>query len=173
MISRYGVQAMASSFDQVGIMTKTVEDAEILLRAVAGQDTHDAQSSDRANQRKESFDQCGARKNINLKTLKIAIPEESLGEGLDSRVRAIFDEKVEALKHAGAKIEIISLPILKQALAIYYTLMPAEVSTNLARFDGIRFGLQDNTLNHDSLMKYYTHVRSQGFGDEAKRRILL
>jgi len=88
-------------------------------------------------------------------------------------VKARFLETVEQLRKEGIQIEEISLPLLSYALSIYYTLMPAEVSTNLARFDGIRFGLQKDTMGAESIAKYYEAIRSEGFGEEVKRRILL
>lgn len=163
-VSRYGVQSMASSLDQVGVMTKTVEDAEILLKAISGFDPKDSQSSTNADSRKPAWD---------VKTYKIAVPKEALWEGLDPRIKEKFLMILEKLRGLWIVIEEIDLPILGYAVPMYYTLMPAEVSTNLSRFDWIKFGTQDNTFDYPDIMSYYQKVRSEWFGDEAKRRILL
>lgn len=168
MVSRYGVQSMASSLDQVGVMTKTVEDAEILLNAIRGFDERDSQSDLRSNEPWIST--------IDIKKLKLAIPKEAMGPGLDPQVKGKFMEMVEKLRGQGIQIDEVSLPILSYAVPMYYTLMPAEVSTNLARFDGIRFWLQENMVagaGAENIIKYYEKIRSEGFGDEVKRRILL
>ncbi len=101
------------------------------------------------------------------------MPKEVLAEGIDSAVKALFLASIEKLRASGIVVEEMSLPMLAYSVPMYYTLMPAEVSTNLARFDGIRFGLQDDSMNAENIQKYYEAVRSAGFGEEAKRRILL
>lgn len=164
-ISRYGVQSMASSLDQVGIFAKTVKDAEIMLNNIMWYDPKDSQSNKKADEKIDT--------NRQLKWTKIAVITELLWEWLEENVRERFMKTLELLKENGAEIEEISLPILKYGIAIYYTLMPAEVSTNLARFDWIRFGLQGETMDEWNIKEYYTKIRSQGFGEEAKRRILL
>lgn len=166
-VSRYGVQSMASSLDQVGVMTKTVEDAEILLKFISWYDTHDAQSCPEA----DTWQQPVYKNDV--KKPKLALPKEALGEGLDPRIKTRFLEMIENLKGLWWEINEIDLPIMGYAVPMYYTLMPAEVSTNLARFDGIRFWLQDDTTKYKDISEYYTHVRSEGFGEEVKRRILL
>lgn len=168
MVSRYGVQSMASSFDQVGVLTKTVEDAEILLRAIAGFDPQDSQSNVLADEFLKA-----KPKKIDTKKFKIALPKEALAEGLDPRIKEIFLQKVEQLRAQWYDIQEVSLPVLSYGIPLYYSLMPAELSTNLGRFDGIKFGLQDASLEHDDLTSYYQKIRSEGFGDEARRRILL
>ena len=171
MVSRYGVQSMCSSLDQVGVLTKTVEDAEILLRAIAGFDPRDSQSDPRADdfvvseQWTVSSEQC--------RKFKIAMPKEILWKWLDPRIKELFLKRVEELRAQWYDIHEISLPVLSYAIPLYYSLMPAELSTNLARFDGIKFGLQDESLDHDDIASYYQKIRSEWFGDEAKRRILL
>lgn len=171
MVSRYGVQSMASSLDQVGVMTKTVDDAELLLKAIAGFDSKDSQSDPRANdfvgneQWTVNSEQC--------RNFKIWIPKEVLWTGLDPQIKTLFLETIEKLRMSGVVVEDISLPMMEYSVPMYYTLMPAEVSTNLARFDGIRFGLQSNSMDVDTLQKYYETIRSQWFGEEVKRRILL
>lgn len=166
-VSRYGVQSMASSLDQVGVMTKTVEDAGILLKAISGHDSRDAQSCPEADTW-----QAPKYKNKPWKP-KLALPKEALGEGLDPRIKTRFLEIIKKLHGLWWEIEEIDLPIMGYAVPMYYTLMPAEVSTNLARFDGIRFGLQDDTTKYKDIFQYYQKVRSEGFGEEVKRRILL
>lgn len=170
MVSRYGVQSMASSLDQVGVMTQTVDDAEILLKAIAWFDPKDSQSDPRADdfvndQSQITNDQC--------KRFKIWVPKEALWEGLDPQIKKIFLVTIEKLRAEWIVVEDISLPMLSYSVPMYYTLMPAEVSTNLARFDGIKFGLQSDSMDVDTLQKYYETIRSTWFGDEAKRRILL
>ena len=165
-ISRYGVVPMASSLDQVWIFSKTVEDAQLLLSILASKDTHDSTSSAHAEDLKTI-------EKADPETVRFVVPEEALNDGLDPQIKALFLEKIETLKNAGHSVDIQSLPILKESLAIYYTLMPAEVSTNLSRFDGIRFWHQQSTLDCSSLDEYYAKVRGEWFGTEAKRRILL
>lgn len=165
MVSRYGVQSMASSLDQVGVLTKTVEDAEILLNAIRGRDERDSNSDKRAD--------LTLTLSSKERELKVAVPKEALGEGLRADVKKRFLETVEKLRLAGVMIEEISLPLLAYSVPMYYTLMPAEVSTNLARFDGIKFWLQSDSMDTDNIYKYYEKIRSEWFGEEAKRRILL
>lgn len=149
-VSRYGIVAMASSLDSIGHFTKTVEDSAILLNITAGNDPNDATTP-----LKEVPDYL-ANLNQDIKGLKIGIPKEYLGEGLNSNVRKVFEESLKVLKKLGAEIIEISLPYTDYAIATYYILQPAEVSSNLARYDGIRFGSD-----------------REAFGDEAKRRIML
>ena len=178
MVSRYGVQSMASSLDQVGVMTKTVDDAEILLKAIAGFDPKDSQSDPRADDFINWLVLEGGKLKIenwklNPKDLKIWVPKEALWEWLDPKIKTLFLATVERLRTSWIIVEEMSLPMLAYSVPMYYTLMPAEVSTNLARFDGIKFGLQSDSMDADTIQKYYEKVRSEWFGDEAKRRILL
>lgn len=172
MVSRYGVQSMASSFDQVGVLTKTVEDAEILLKAIAGFDEKDSNSDPRADEFIRWTSNV-TRGTLDVKKFKIALPKEALAEGLDPRIKTLFLQKVAQLHEQWYSVEEVSLPVLSYGIPLYYSLMPAEVSTNLARFDGIKFGLQNESLGHDSLSSYYQNIRSEWFGDEVKRRVLL
>lgn len=165
-ISRYGVVAMASSLDQVGIFTKTVADSQLLFSVLAGYDEKDSTSSTKAEQVKEI-------KNPDFKSARFFVPQEALNDGLDPQIKSLFLQKIEQLQSLGHQVDILPLPILSQSLAMYYTLMPSEVSTNLSRFDGMRFGQQAETHEFASLSDYYTQMRSQGFGAEVKRRILL
>lgn len=165
-VSRYGVVAMASSLDQVGIFSKTAEDAQILFSFLASHDPKDSTSAPKADEIKKI-------QKTDSKIYKFFIPQEALDEGLDPQIKTLFLQKLDQLRALGHTVEIKSLPMLKASLAIYYTLMPSEVSTNLSRFDGIRFWQQGNTHDYPSLDQYYSAMRANGFGEEAKRRILL
>lgn len=168
-VSRYGVIAMASSLDQVGPMTKTVEDAAILLNHISGFDKSDSTSS-----KKEVTDYYSSL-NKDIKGLKIGVPEEFFGEGVDADIKETVLSAIKELRKMGAEIIDIKMPILKYALAIYYILMPAEVSSNLSRYDGIRFGksvLKDDKFE-GGISNVYEQNRERGFGPEAKRRIML
>jgi len=168
-VSRFGVIAMASSLDQVGPMTKTVEDSAILLKYLSGWDKYDSTSS------KKDVPDYAKLINKDIKGLKIGIPKEFFGEGLDPAVNKVIEEAVDQLKSLGAEVVDIPLPTARYALAVYYILMPAEVSSNLARFDGIRYG--HSTIkkqeNNQTLEEVYSKSRAEGFGSEAKRRIML
>lgn len=170
MVSRYGVQSMASSLDQVGVMTKTVEDAEILLKAIAGFDIKDSQSDPKADKFVNDTD---VLDETSVKKFKIWIPKEVLWEGLDPEIKKMFLTTIEKIRARGIFVEEISVPMLSYAVPMYYTLMPAEVSTNLARFDGIKFGFQYDSMDVDTIQWYYEKIRSEWFGEEVKRRILL
>lgn len=160
MVSRYGLLAMASSLDQIGPMTKTVEDAEILFKAIAGYDEKDSTS---ANQELRI-------KNQELSKIKIGVPKEYFQEGLDQEVKERITQGVEVFKKMGLEIVDISLPNTKYALSCYYIIMPVEVASNLSRYDGIKYGLSAQAEN---LADNYLKSRSLGFGAEAKRRIIL
>lgn len=168
-VSRSGVIAMASSLDQVGPMTKTAEDSAILLKYLSGHDKLDSTSSE-----KEVPDY-SMKLSKNLKGLRIGVPEEFFKEGLDQEVKDNTLTAIAVLKDQGAKIVNISMPLLKYSLAIYYILMPAEVSSNLARFDGIRYGksVLKNKDFQGTIDDVYKKTRENGFGAEAKRRIML
>ena len=172
-VSRYGVIAMASSLDTIGPMTKTVADAAILMQILAGSDKDDATTPD------VPVPDYSKDLTKDVKGLKIGIPEEFFGVGMDKEVETAVQKSIEELKKMGAEIVPISLPSVKYALAVYYVLMPAEVSSNLARFDGIRYGhsiIKSNLKSQISklnLEEVYIKSRTEGFGDEAKRRIML
>jgi aspartyl-tRNA(Asn)/glutamyl-tRNA(Gln) amidotransferase subunit A len=171
MVSRYGVQSMASSLDQVGVFAKTVCDAEILLKAIAGFDPKDSQSDPRADD--FVHETWWMIDDTLIKKFKVGVPREALGEWLDPQIKALFLASIEKLRISGITVEDISLPMLAYAVPMYYTLMPAEVSTNLARFDGIKFWLQSDSMESSTIQEYYAKIRSTWFGEEAKRRILL
>jgi aspartyl-tRNA(Asn)/glutamyl-tRNA(Gln) amidotransferase subunit A len=157
-VSRYGLMAMASSLDQIGPLAKTMEDAEILFNAIKGKDRMDSTSVD------IKYDQDLPKK------IKIGIPYEFIKQGLDQDVEKNFTESVEKLKKAGHEIVDIKLPTIKYALPVYYILMPAEVSSNLARFDGVKYGLH---VDGKDLLEDYLLTRHEGFGKEVRRRIIL
>jgi len=166
-VSRFGLIAMASSLDQIGPFAKTVEDAAILFKGLAGQDPMDSTSSPQAGCYGEELLN---PKLENIKKLKVGIPEEYFVEGLDKEVAKKVEEAIQAIKSLGLEIKKISLPHTKYALSCYYIIMPAEVSSNLERFDGIRYGTRQKA---DNLLELYKKDREMGFGSEAKRRILL
>lgn len=162
--SRYGIIAYASSLDQAGPMTKTVEDAAIMLEKMSGFDELDSTS---ANIAVPDF-QAALTKGV--KGLKIGMPKEFLNNDLNSEIAAAWHEGKEILEKAGSEIKEISLPNMKYALASYYIIAPAEASSNLARYDGVRFGLRVDGFSLDEM---YENTRSAGFGEEVKRRIMI
>ena len=168
-VSRFGVQAMASSLDQVWTFWKTVADAALLLKYISWWDPKDATSvaKDDTQEWEKSME------NFKLKGVKIAIPNQFVGEGLEEEIKDRFLEVLEILKQHGVEVDFVDFQELDLALAIYYILMPAEVSTNLARLDGIKYWLQKNTFEWDSIYDYYEDIRAEGFGEETKRRILI
>lgn len=159
-VSRYGVIAHASSFDQVGPMTKNVEDAKIVLETICGKDKMDATSADYKYEEVKT----------DLKGLKIGLPKEYFAEGLDKEVEQIARSTIKKAEEAGAKIVEVELPNSKYAIACYYILVPSEASANLARYDGIKYGLSENG---ESLLDVYIKSREKGFGPEVKRRIMV
>jgi aspartyl-tRNA(Asn)/glutamyl-tRNA(Gln) amidotransferase subunit A len=162
-VSRYGLMAMASSLDQIGPIAKTVEDAELLFDAIRGEDPLDSTSFP-ASGKGVDFD--------DLKNMTIGLPKEYFIEGLDEKVKSEVEKAVEKLKILGVKFKEISLPHAKYALSCYYIIMPAEVSANLARFDGIRYSRLDG-VKGKTLKDVYFEQKGEGFGEEAKRRIIL
>lgn len=159
-VSRYGLIALGSSLDQAGPLAKTVEDAKIIFDTIRGYDTHDATSVSETTY--EVATPQGQ--------LRIGVPRHLLKEGLDADVLAAFDASLAALEAKGHEIVEVQLPTSPYALAAYYVVMPAEASTNLARFDGIRYGL---AKRGDSLLEDYVASKTAGFGPETTRRILL
>ena len=164
--SRWGIIAFASSLDQAGPMTRTVRDAAISLQAMAG---HDPKDSTSAVQKLPNFE---AIIGAGVKGLKIGIPNEYRIDGMNAEITAAWDKGAAILKAAGAEIINVSLPHTKYALPTYYVLAPAECSSNLARYDGVRFGLREMD-DGDNLNDMYEKTRAAGFGAEVKRRILI
>ncbi|MEF2640877.1 MAG: Asp-tRNA(Asn)/Glu-tRNA(Gln) amidotransferase subunit GatA [Clostridia bacterium] len=165
LVSRYGLVAFASSLDQIGPITKDVQDAALLLNLIAGHDEKDTTS---INNEKVDYTKC--LKN-DVKGLKIGVPKEFFGEGINAEVKAKLQEAIEKYKELGAIVEECSLDIAEYALATYYIIACAEASSNLGRFDGIRYGYR--TKNFENLKDIYINSRSEGFGQEVKRRIIL
>ncbi|NLC88031.1 MAG: Asp-tRNA(Asn)/Glu-tRNA(Gln) amidotransferase subunit GatA [Clostridiaceae bacterium] len=165
LISRYGLVAFASSLDQIGPITKDVKDSAILLNIIAGYDKKDTTS-----EKREKVDYVQALKN-DVKGMKIGIPKEYFGEGINKEVKAKLEEAIEKYKELGAIVEECSLDIADYALATYYIIACAEASSNLGRFDGIRYGYR--TQNYTNLKEIYKNSRSEAFGEEVKRRIIL
>ena len=165
LVSRYGLVAFASSLDQIGPMTKDVKDTAVLLNAIAG---HDEMDSTSANIEKKDYTKALVN---DVKGIKIGIPKEFYGEGLQQEVRDALENAKEKYEELGAEIVEVSLPFTKYALPTYYVLACAEASSNLGRFDGIRYGYR--TKNFESLKDIYRNSRSEGFGKEVKRRIIL
>ena len=164
-ISRFGLVAFASSLDQIGPITRTVEDNAFLLNAISGLDPMDSTS---ANVAVPDFTK-GLTGDI--KGMKIAVPKEYLAEGVSEDVRQSVLDALKVLEKLGATWEEVSLPHSKYALATYYLLSSSEASANLSRFDGVRYGYR--TDNAETLIELYKRSRAEGFGDEVKRRIML
>ncbi len=155
-VSRFGLMPMGSSLDQIGPLTKTVEDAKILFEAIRGHDSNDSTSI-------ADYQLTGTGK-------KIGVPREFLKAGVEPEVLKIFEKTLEDLKSAGYEIQDIEMPNLPFSLPVYYVICPAEVSTNLARYDGIRYGL---SVPAEAIQDVYTKTRGVGFGREVRRRILI
>jgi aspartyl-tRNA(Asn)/glutamyl-tRNA(Gln) amidotransferase subunit A len=164
-VSRYGLIAFASSLDRVGPLTKNVKDAATVLQVIAGKDVMDATSSDRPVD-----DYVGGLAKP-IEGLRIGVPEEYFGEGLDPEIRGAIDGVLAGLKMVGCVVKPVSLPHTKYAIPTYYVIATAEASSNLSRFDGVRFGLRSEEAK--TLSEMYRKTRDEGFGAEVKRRILL
>ena len=165
LCSRWGIVAFASSLDQAGPMTKTVEDCSLMLEAMASFDKKDSTS---INKKKENYS-----KNLtdNIKGLKIGIPKEYRVDSMPNEIDKLWENGKNLLKDSGAEIVDISLPNTKYALPTYYIVAPAEASSNLARYDGVKYGFR--SAKGSNLIEMYENTRSEGFGDEVKRRILI
>ena len=164
-VSRYGLIAFASSLDQIGPLARSVEDCAILLEAMAGRDPLDATSSDRANDVRRDFD-------AGVKGMRLGVPREYYEvDGIEPGVKAALDQALDALRGAGAELVDVNLPHTDYGLAAYYIIAPAECSSNLARFDGVRFGLSDQDAAN--VTDAYMQTRREGFGTEVRRRVML
>ncbi len=164
-ISRYGLVAFASSLDNIGIFGQTPKDVAQILSVVSGRDKHDSTSADVA------VPDYSAALEKDLKTKKIGVPRALFGEGLDREIRESVETAIERYQKLGAEIVDIELPHSKYSIAVYYILAPAEASSNLARFDGVRYGLRAE--KSPALREMYNKTREEGFGAEVKRRIML
>lgn len=164
LVSRSGVVAMASSTDVIGPLTRNVADAAIVLDVMAGKDDLDSTTISR--------DEAGyVNLPTDIKGKKIGVIKEYMGDGVDAGVKQAIQEAIDKLKKAGAEITEVSLPSLPLSLAVYYIVCPAEVSSNLSRYDGQRYAFSAKDVNN--IEESYTHSRGQGFGKEAKRRIMM
>lgn len=165
LVSRFGLVAFASSLDQIGPITKTVADSAIVLNAIAGYDKMDSTSAD------EKADDYTKSLGESVKGLKIGIPKEYIGEGIQKEVKDAIMNAAKVYESMGAEIFEFSLPMTKYALPAYYIMSSAEASSNLARFDGVKYGYRAE--NYTDLTDMYLKTRSEGFGSEVKRRIML
>ncbi|ALP37627.1 glutamyl-tRNA amidotransferase [Paenibacillus sp. IHB B 3084] len=165
LVSRFGLVAFASSLDQIGPITKNVQDSAYVLQAIAGYDHKDSTSA-----KVDIPDYLNALTG-DVKGLRIAVPKEYLGEGVDPQVKEKVLDALKTLEGLGAVWEEVSLPHTEYAVATYYLLASSEASSNLARFDGVRYGVRAD--NPDNLLDLYHQSRTQGFGPEVKRRIML
>lgn len=166
LVSRYGLVAFASSFDQIGPIAKTVEDCAIILDSICGNDSKDATSLKYENDSSYSSSVSG-----DIKGFKIGLPKEYLTEGLNAEVKASLYKSIDKLESMGAKIEEFSMPVLKHAVPAYYLMSSAEASSNLSRYDGVKYGYRaDNCKTFNELIG---KSRAEAFGKEVKRRILL
>lgn len=165
-VSRFGVTAFASSLDQVGPMTKSVEDSAILLKALAGHDEMDGTTP-----KIEVPDYAKEIEGASMKGMKIGLPKEYFIDGLDPEVKRLTDEAIKKCAEAGAELVEVSLPHTEYAMAVYYIIAPAEASANLARFDGVRYG--HRSAASKDVYSLYTKSRAEGFGPEVKRRIIM
>ena len=164
-VSRYGLIAFASSLDRVGPLTKNVKDAATVLQVIAGKDVLDATSSDRPVE-----DYVGGL-TMPVEGLRVGVPKEYFGEGLDPEIRSAINGVLTGLKSMGCMVKPVSLPHTKYAIPTYYVIATAEASSNLSRFDGVRFGLR--SAEAKTLSEMFRKTREEGFGPEVKRRILL
>ncbi len=164
-ISRFGLVAFGSSLDQIGILTRTVTDNALLLNVLAG---HDDQDSTSVSLHAENFAQC---REDDIKGIRIGFPSEYFGEGLSEEVKKSILKAIGELEKGGAEVEEISLPHTEYAIPTYYLTATAEASSNLARYDGVRYGLRD--MDEEQLTMMYMRSRNTGFGREVKRRIML
>jgi aspartyl-tRNA(Asn)/glutamyl-tRNA(Gln) amidotransferase subunit A len=166
-VSRYGLLAFASSLDQIGPFAHTAEDAALLLHVVAGRDPHDATSAP------EPVPDYRTLLTGDIKGLRVGVPHDVSGEGIDRAVRVAFDAAIAVLRDRGATVVDVVLPHAKYGIPIYYLIATAEASSNLARYDGVRYGYRAKSRPDSTLRDMYDHTRDQGFGPEVKRRIML
>ncbi|MEX1063946.1 MAG: Asp-tRNA(Asn)/Glu-tRNA(Gln) amidotransferase subunit GatA [Candidatus Paceibacterota bacterium] len=166
VVSRHGLIAMASSLDQIGPITKNVEDAAIVLNKIAGHDPLDSTSSPRA------VPDYTASLGKSIEGLRVAVPKEFFGEGLDPDINNTVQKAISRLESLGAHVDQVSLPMTDYALAVYYIIVPSEISANMARYDGIRYGRSAHNKSK-SLLDVYLDSRAEGLGEEVRRRIML
>ncbi len=165
-VSRSGVTSLASSWDTIGPFARNTRDIALVLQSIAGKDRRDLTTP------KVEVPNYAEFLNRDIKGLKIGLPKEYFGEGIQEDTKTIVRQAIKKLENAGAEVKEVSLPMTKYAVAVYYITMPAELSANLERFDGIRYGKKPSTQPKD-LVDYYFEARGEGFGDEIKRRIMI
>ncbi len=165
LVSRYGLVAFASSLDQVGPLTRDVTDCALMMNAISGYDPKDSTSA------RQEIPDYSSSLTGGLQGMRVGVPREYFGEGLDPEVRVVVTHGIDVLRDAGAEILEVSLPRTDYCVAVYYLVATAEASSNLARYDGVSYGFRD--LKAKTLMEMYKETRSQGFGAEVKRRILI
>jgi len=163
LVSRYGLVAFASSLDQIGPITKTVEDSAILMNIIAGKDENDSTTVDR----KIDFTQFIGKE---MPKMKIAVAKQSFAEGVEEGIKIKTQEFTDFLRKFGHEVNVVDIDEIKYSIATYYIIAPSEVSSNLSRFDGVKYGLR---LSSDSLREMYEKTRGYGFGEEVRRRILI
>lgn len=169
-VSRYGLMALASSLDQIGPITNTVEDAAWIFGVISGEDNRDSTSIS------EASDDFVDNYYPHIKGRTCGVPKEYFGEGIDPKVKKVTDDAIRKLEDLGANVKEVSLPHTKYALACYYIIMPAEASSNLARYDGIKYGfsaVRDSKDSVKNLLDVYLKSRAEGLGEEVKRRIMI
>jgi aspartyl-tRNA(Asn)/glutamyl-tRNA(Gln) amidotransferase subunit A len=166
-VSRYGLLAFASSLDQIGPFTSTVRDAALALTALAGPDPCDATAS------REAVPDFAAALTGDIKGLRVGVPRAFVADGVDSGVRTAFDAAIDALRGSGAQLVDVELPHAAYAIPVYYLVATAEASSNLARYDGVRYGYRSAQDRDQNLKQMYSRTRHEGFGAEVKRRIML
>ena len=164
-VSRYGLVAFGSSLDQIGVLARNVSDAASVLQVIAGRDPHDATTAD------VPVPDYSAELNEDVRGLRIGVSRALLGEGLDPEVRSAIDKSIDAYRELGAEIVDVDLPHAQYAIAVYYIIATAEASSNLARYDGVRYGFRAEDA--PALREMYRKTRDEGFGPEVKRRIML
>ncbi|HEA47148.1 MAG TPA: Asp-tRNA(Asn)/Glu-tRNA(Gln) amidotransferase subunit GatA [bacterium] len=166
-VSRYGLVAFASSLDQIGPLTKDIRDCALLMNLISGYDERDSTSCD--------YPVPDYTKSLinDIKEVRIGVPKEYFVKGMDEEVEKSVKDAIRLLEKLGAKIEEISLPHTEYAVAVYYLLATAEASSNLARYEGVKYGRRSQVAGHRSLIEMYEETRGEGFGDEVKRRIML
>ncbi len=165
MVSRYGLVAFASSLDQIGPLTRDVEDCAALLNVICGHDRNDSTSIDADVPDYKKF----LRQDI--KNIKVGVPRELMVEGIDREVKKAVEMALKLVEEMGGSVEEVSLPSLEHALSVYYIIAPSEASSNLSRFDGVRYGYRN--MEQKTLRKMYRKSRAEGFGNEVKRRIMI
>ncbi len=164
-VSRYGLVAFASSLDQIGPLTRDVEDCAAMLNVICGHDGNDSTSIDTAVPDFKSF------LGEDMKGMKLGVIKELMSEGVDPEVKEAIQRTIKRAEEAGGKVEEVSIPSLEYALDVYYTIAPSEASSNLSRFDGVRYGHRN--MQARTLREMYQRTRAEGFGEEVKRRIMI